>query len=281
MRFEIDHLTQFTYSGPVFIEPMVVRLRPRFDLDQTLLDFSMTVDPQPLGLTESNDLEGNCTVLLWFTDLQERLAIRTRSVVETREKNPFDFLISDTRATRLPVVYPEAQRTLLAPFLRREGSSPSVQGLVEEIRGRTQGQTIPFLTQLNEEIHRRVKPVLRKEGEPLSSEAVLSRGEAACRDLAVLFMECCRTVGIASRFVSGYREVGDDIPDTHLHAWAEVYLPGAGWRGFDPTLGLATCGHHVALASGADPVHAAPTAGTYRGSNITSQIDYTIEIKTL
>jgi len=120
-----------------------------------------------------------------------------------------------------------------------------------------------------------VRPVAAKIYVPIA----LRRKEGACRDLAVLFMDICRSLGLAARFVSGYK-YSPDTPDQHeLHAWAEVYLPGAGWRGYDPSWGLAVADHHVALAAGPAPQDAMPVTGTFRGTDVLSSLDYSVEIE--
>ena len=94
---------------------------------------------------------------------------------------------------------------------------------------------------------------------------MMEQRQGACRDFAVLFIDACRCVGLAARFVSGYQDAYRSMGKRDLHAWAEVYLPGAGWRGYDPTRGLAVADHHVAVAAAADPQNAAPVTATYRG----------------
>ena len=112
-----------------------------------------------------------------------------------------------------------------------------------------------------------VRPVVRPHGAALSPEATWGERTGACRDLAPLFNEVCRLVGLPARFVSGYG-YSDFLDERHLHAWSEVYLPGAGWRGFDPTIGLAVADRHIAVAAARDPEDTAPTSGTYRGTGL-------------
>ena len=105
----------------------------------------------------------------------------------------------------------------------------------------------------------------------MSPEETVARGAGACRDLAVLFVECCRAMGLAARFVSGYAYT-DDVTPAEMHAWGEVYLAGGGWRGYDPSRGLAAGDQHVTLAAAADPVDAAPVVGTFRGDVVNSRL---------
>jgi transglutaminase-like putative cysteine protease len=107
----------------------------------------------------------------------------------------------------------------------------------------------------------------------------MEQRQGACRDLAVLFIDACRCVGLAARFVSGYQDAYRSMGKRDLHAWAEVYLPGAGWRGYDPTRGLAVADHHVAIAAAADPQNTAPVTATYRGSNVEAELITEVSIE--
>jgi len=241
----------------------------------------MSLDPVPSGQTEVNDFDGNVTTLLWFSDLHDRLSIRTQATVETYLENPFNFLITDPECRSVPVAYPNTMVDFLAPYRSGNGGgiSAPVKALVDDVLNLESKETVSFLTTLCREVHRRVTPVLRHEGPPYSPEESLSKGRGACRDLAVLFMEACRSVGLAARFVSGYHEVSQELSGEHLHAWAEVYLPGAGWRGFDPTSGFMVADRHVTVATGATPEHAAPTTGTFRGTGVEAEMAVELRVE--
>jgi transglutaminase-like putative cysteine protease len=139
--------------------------------------------------------------------------------------------------------------------------------------------TVKFVCDLNDWIYRQHEKIVRRDGPAWSPRQTLHEGRGACRDLAVLLIECCRAMNIPSRFVSGYGLRLDQSEDHELHAWAEVYLPGAGWRAFDPSLGLAISDRHITVAVGATPDSAAPTSGTFRG-NAKSSLEAQIEIAT-
>ena len=139
----------------------------------------------------------------------------------------------------------------------------------------------PFLAVLNGRISSGYEVTVREEGDPLPAEETLKSAKAACRDLAMLFIECCRILGIATRFVSGYQQ-GDQVSDRRdMHAWAEVYLPGGGWRGYDPTYGLAVADRHIAVAASATPRLAGPLSGSFRGSGVTSTMETKISLETI
>ena len=124
---------------------------------------------------------------------------------------------------------------------------------------------MPFLTTLTRRLHEEFAHTIREEGAAEPAESTLAARSGSCRDLSVLFCEACRSRGIPARFVSGYEREAAVQEPAHMHAWAEVYLPGGGWRGYDPSQGLAVSTAHVALAAAADPLLAAPVSGTYRG----------------
>jgi transglutaminase-like putative cysteine protease len=139
--------------------------------------------------------------------------------------------------------------------------------LVARLRRQVDDRTIDFLFELCAALHRELRFIARPDGAPWTSDETLLRGEGACRDLAVVFIDACRGVGLAARFVSGYKLELDRIEENaDLHAWAEVYLPGGGWRGYDPSLGLVVADRHVAVAASCEPELAAPTTGSFRGT---------------
>jgi transglutaminase-like putative cysteine protease len=138
-------------------------------------------------------------------------------------------------------------------------------------------QIVPFLGRLAERLSSTWNVTSREHGGPWSALDTLSRRTGACRDLVVLFMDACRSVGLAARFVSGYQQQSADVAHD-LHAWAEVYLPWAGWRAYDPTQGLAVADQHIALAASARPELAAPVVGSFRGTAATATLTASISI---
>ena len=266
MRYRASHETHFRFSSPVFLEPHTIRLRPRSDSWQRLDQFEIQLDPRPSLVAETVDAEGNDVVHVWFSDMTDSLGVRTDFVVETLRANPFDYLVLDDRVLQLPVEYPSDLRMQLAPSVKRvEPADRSVSEFASSVANRSHGHAVRFLLLLSQEISKTHEVILRDAGEPNPAAETLRMRQGACRDLAVLFMDCCRSVGIASRFVSGYQEEAADSGERHMHAWAEVYLPGGGWRGYDPSQGLAVSDRHIAVAASAMPQLAAPTSGTFRG----------------
>ncbi len=269
MRYDFVHSIKYSYSKPVFLEPQTLRLRPRCDSWQNLLAFTLRVDPQPTGLAECIDLDGTSSTLIWFDGLHEALTIDTSFIVDTQHTNPFDYVLSPD-AQILPIHYRLEFADTLAPYLSGIDASPDVKALAEKIGRETSWETTSFLGALTRFLMETISPIVRHEGEPQTPLVTLTQRQGACRDYTVLFLEVCRIVGLAGRFVSGYFGGEPENEKRHLHAWAEVYLPNAGWRGYDPMFGLAVADQHIAVAAAASPSLAAPTTGTFRGTEASS-----------
>ena len=278
MRIAIIHTTRYRYRQPAVLEPHVIRLRPRADGTQAVLDFRLRVQPRPSGWSECLDLDGNAVAQVRFDGLTETLTIAATSTVETRRANPFDFIL-DPAAVELPLQPTGALERALQSYRHRSHPDDSVTAFATSVSREANNQTMSFLTTLARRIAERCRPMVRLEGDPLPPRVTLSEGAGACRDLAVLFIDACRAVGIPARFVSGYYGGPIEADRRYLHAWAEVYLPGAGWRGFDPLQGLAVADHHVAVAAGACPADAAPVSGTLRGVSPDATLDVDLQIE--
>jgi transglutaminase-like putative cysteine protease len=281
MLITIDHSTEYRFTQPVFFEPHQLRFCPRSDGSQRVVRFDLQIDPAPAGMTQSFDLEGNQVTVAWFNELHDRMVVRATSEVETLRENPYDYLVTPLNQ-RLPIGYQRWETALLGPALRRSAVPIHVdpaRELAEQMREASRGEVAPFLARLSETICHRFKVVHREQGSPWPPATTIEQRQGACRDLAVLWVDICRSVGLAARFVSGYHNASEQ--EKHfLHAWAEVYLPGAGWRGYDPTNGLAVTDRHVAVAASADPQHAAPITATYRGNDVEAQLYADVIIET-
>ncbi len=263
--YQISHITTYSYDRPVILSPHVIRLRPRSDAFQRLCQFSLTVSPSPDGRSEIVDLDGNSLIKVWFKEVETTsLSIQTLSQVETLCTNPFDYLL-EPWAAQLPLDYPTSLSRQLQPYLCGQfgsGIDPIATQLAQELWQFSAGNTLAFLSELNQRIYSTCKYTIRETGLPFPPGITWTQQIGSCRDVAVLFMEVCRAIGLAARFVSGYQEGDADSSDRHLHAWAEVYLPGAGWRGYDPTHGLAVAAGYVAIVASASAQSAAPVEGS-------------------
>ncbi|OUC15564.1 MAG: transglutaminase [Alkalinema sp. CACIAM 70d] len=284
MHYRISHTTVYQYSKPVTLQPHLLRLRPRSDGWQTLLDFHLSVSPEPKAISSITDLDGNGLIKLWFDPSQsaEQLTITTQSHVATHQSNPFVYLL-EPWAIELPFDYPKSLWSQLQPYLgRAEGQAsldPVAVELAQEIDEASNGNVAQFLNELNQRIYTECQYTLRETGHPFAAGVTWREKKGSCRDFAVLFMEVCRSVGLAARFVSGYQEGDPDSNDRHLHAWAEVYLPGAGWRGYDPTHGLVISDRHIALVASAIPTYTSPVSGRiHRPGGVQSELTYKLKI---
>jgi transglutaminase-like putative cysteine protease len=277
MQYQIIHKTRYQYDRPVCLAPHIIRLRPRSDGWQTLKDFQLQVTPQPINIAPILDLDGNATIKVWFEQsVVNRLEIITRSGVITHQDNPFNYLI-EPWANRLPIDYPTSLQHQLQPYLGP--ADPIAYQLAQEIWLEAHGNIFSFLNQVNQRIYQQCAQVIREIGEPLPPSITWTEKSGSCRDFTLLFMHVCKAIGLAARFVSGYQEGDPDTTDRHLHAWVEVYLPGAGWRGYDPTHGLAVADRHIALVASAQPQYTAPVTGNVNvAGGATSELAYELTL---
>lgn len=280
MELRIDHKIQYTYSQPVFCEPLTLRFRPRDDPRQKLLEHRLHIDPAPAGRSEYLDLEGNAGATIWFNGLLESLTISATSVVTTLDSSQFEFLLKP-EVLGLPLVYHPEIEPVLQSYRSNAGDSPQTVQLAREIAATANLETVPFVIELNKRINTLCRQIIRPDGDAWAPDVTLTRGEGACRDLAALFIAACRSQGLAARLVSGYHALPDPDQQHHLHAWGEVYLPGGGWRGFDPTCGLAVTNRHVAVAAGLWPNLVMPTYGTFRGLGAESTMTAEVTVATI
>jgi transglutaminase-like putative cysteine protease len=278
MFFEIKHKTTYTYSRPVFLELHHLRIHPRCDGVQNLTCFDSKIEPRPSGSTDGIDIDGNIVANVWFHGLTEILVVQSQAKVNTQYRNPFNYILAE-RAERLPVSYLDPILAYLAPYIVRQNESHYVEQFARHIANLTEWKTLRFLTMLTREISEGFQQTGRSVGAPRSAEDTYLSRSGSSRDLAVLFMDACRYVGIAARFVNGYLENGGADEQLSLHSWGEVYLPGVGWRGYDPSQGLAVTDRHVAIAAAGNPLLAAPVSGTFRGNAVTSELHAEIEIQ--
>lgn len=285
MHYQITHRIIYTYDRPVLLAPHSIRMQPRCDVTQRLHQFSLTVEPEPKRSVDNLDLDGNAVTRVWFPDEPiTSLTIEAMSQVETRRTNPFDYLL-EPWAVRLPIDYPVSLLDRLHPYLTGQfsrlsggGDSAAVQ-LAQEVWEATSGNVVSFLSELADRIYTQCGYRLRENGDALPAGITWRQKSGSCRDYAVLFTEVCRAVGLAARFVSGYQEGDVESDDRHLHAWTEVYLPGAGWRGYDPTQGLATADAHIALVACPTSHQTAPVSGTLKqAAGVSSQMRYNLKI---
>jgi transglutaminase-like putative cysteine protease len=278
MRFDVEHMTTYSYNDPVNLGPQTVRLRPRPDGGFRELGYSLLVDPAPVLRKECLDAEGNLVTRMWFEAATRHLRIVSRITVDTLETDPFG-LVLDAAYRSLPVDYPDDEAGALARYRETRNPESSIRALADETSARAAGDPLAFLAVLNDWIHREIEREIRDDGAAQSPAETLARRRGACRDQTVLFASACRVAGFAARFVSGYQ----DCPalattERHLHAWPEVYVPGCGWSGLDPTRGTAAGATHVPIAAAREPAGAMPVEGSYFGA-ASSRLTFEVRIR--
>jgi transglutaminase-like putative cysteine protease len=277
MRISVEHSTVYRYDFPVYLEPHIFRLRPRSNSDQQLLAFDIQIAPKPAGTTECLDQDGNLALNAWFDAPTRELSVMSRFTVAMLRTNPFDYVLTN-EPLNLPMWYREPLCAALTSYRNDASVAESVKQYAKAAAASTQWNTLSFLVALCRQIFETFRHVTRPCGPPWSSDVTLSAMEGSCRDLAVLFCDACRAMGIAARFVSGYECASATVADSYMHAWAEVYLPGIGWRGYDPSRGLAVSNGHIATAAGFDHDLASPVAGWYSGGS-RSQMEASLRLQ--
>ncbi len=263
MHIHVRHESEYTYDVPVALGPQTLYLFPRMYPYQRLLDYELVIDPKPTQTVRNIDVEGNVQQLVYFNHPTNHLSVTVDIQLQSDEFNSFDFVLFPFETERVPFRYPKTELNFLQPYLEREGVSERIESWARQIAAGAGWQTTAFLMNLSQTI-RQFTYEIREEGAPFLPEQTLTGRRGSCRDYATLFMAACRSLGIAARFVSGYL-FGNPQQEHQLHAWAEVCLPGAGWRGFDPTEGSVVVNRHIFLTSTAKPELAAPISGTYGG----------------
>ncbi len=276
MLFKIKHITHYKYSAEVFLEPHLLSVAPRTDAYQVLKTFDIDVFPLPTVKNAKMGLNNPHDYMLWFEGNTKEFKITVTSMVDVLNPNPFSFVIYPFTATQLPMRYPDVVHGQLIPYFTPITKDEKIQKVAKELMLDIDFQTLPYIAHLTRYLQKnfRIEQV-RPNALPITPELTLEKKAGSHRDLAYLQMALCREAGIATRYVNGYYI--DDEQKEYLHAWVEVYLPGAGWKGFDGTTGMAVGDRHIALTSGAYPSLCSLISGTFRG-NAHSDLETTIEI---
>jgi len=265
-RLNISHITEYQFFAPVTLLQHRLLLRPRESHNVRIESSTLDIYPNHV-LQWKRDVLDNSVVLVNFSGLSDRLRIASNVVIQHYEDNPLDFIVDDY-AVNHPFDYAVAEQIDLAPFLQAvyPADREALRFWLDGLGLQQPMETFTLLDWMNRWITRQFFYQMREEQGVQSPALTLARNSGSCRDFAALFMEACRHLGLASRFVSGYLFTSEaDTGNASTHAWAEVYLPGAGWKGFDPTSGEVVGNRHIATAVARHPEAVPPVAGSFIG----------------
>lgn len=266
MRFSVRHATTYRYSTPIVLAPHVLRLSPR--ASEGVARRSIIVTPAPVEQREELDGDGNTLTRVTFGSAPtSELFIESTFAIETRP--PVVPLVGASA----PLPWPGADTN----------TDPGVAAFARQLAAEAGNDPVAFLNHLCQTMHARADKHVRTEGDAQSPAETLTTWRGACRDYTVLFMAAARSQGLLARFVSGY-QVAAETPDGrfYLHAWPEVFIPGVGWCGWDPTHGIPVGEGHVALYAAPEQAGTMPVTGGFYfdGPTVTSTLDFELRIET-
>jgi uncharacterized protein (DUF2126 family)/transglutaminase-like putative cysteine protease len=283
IQASIYHLTHYKYDRPVTLGPQIIRLRPAVHSRTRVISHSLKVSPSRHFVNHQQDPYGNWLARFVFPEPVREFKIEVDLVADMSVYNPFDFFVEE-QAETFPFGYDDSLAPDLSIYRTTDPVGPKLQAYLATVP-RTKERTIDFLVGLNARLARDIGYVIRMEPGVQTAEETLTIGKGSCRDTSWLLIQILRNLGLAARFVSGYLiqlkpdlvaidgPAGTEHDFTDLHAWAEVYLPGAGWVGLDPTSGLFTGESHIPLAATPHYSNAAPIVGMASAAEVTFDFD--------
>jgi transglutaminase-like putative cysteine protease len=284
MRARLIHSLDYRYTEPVLLGPHRFCLKPRGHGFQRLLDFRLDIAPEPSTFYPLVAASGDEILRARFTGATERFVVRALSVVETQMAPRLQACLEGAEP-ELPYPVGHLNGDLagaLGGWLPNGQHDPAAVDLAQEALMGSDQRALLFLSQLIEIIQDRVKYTQRHVGPAWPAGRTLKERVGSCRDLAMLMIESCRCVGLPARFVSGYHLLEPKPRRYDLHAWAEVYLPGAGWRGFDPSGKGAIDDRYVVLATSSRPPLTAAVTGSFSGPDeVSTTMEWSIEAELL
>ncbi len=267
----LNHVTHYTYDRLINLGPQIIRLRPCPHSRTRILSYSLKIGPEKHFINWQQDPQGNYLARLVFPEKTREFRVEVDLVAEMSVINPFDFFLEEY-AEHVPFTYEAWQRHELTPYLYKAEGGPLLERYLAGI-SREKARSVDFIVGLNARLQQDISYTIRMEPGVQTPEETLAKRSGSCRDSAWLLVQLLRHLGLAARFVSGYLiqltadvksldgPSGPEADFTDLHAWAEVYLPGAGWVGLDPTSGLFAGEGHIPLACTPEPSSAAPVSG--------------------
>ncbi len=269
-RLRIRHLTEYLFPTEVTLNPHRLLLRPREGHDVRIESSKLDITPA-YNIKWQRDVFDNSLAVVSFSGRTNKLIITSEVVIQHYTQAPFDFLLEDY-AVKFPFRYAENEQDDLFAFQQSifVEDRQTVNNWLQQL-GLTGLETFALLVKLNQTISTQFQYRTREEAGVQSPAQTLSLRSGSCRDYATLFIEACRYLGLASRFVSGYLHApATETGNATTHAWAEIYLPGTGWKGFDPTSGVVTGNQHIAVAVARDSESVPPVSGSFVGIGATT-----------
>ncbi|MCB1881182.1 MAG: transglutaminase family protein, partial [Gammaproteobacteria bacterium] len=289
IRVALHHKTDYLYDQLIQLTPHLIRLRPAPHTRTPVHHYSLKVEPKEHFIHWQQDPFGNHVASFTFREKTRRFSVEVDLVVEMVTINPFDFFVEEY-AEHWPFDYEAHLKKDLSPYLELKEQGELLRAWVERVP-RDKRRCIDLLVELNQQLSQDIGYVIRMEPGVQRCEETLSLAKGSCRDSAWLLVQILRNLGLAARFVSGYLvQLAPDMKSldgpsgpeedfTDLHAWCEVYVPGAGWIGLDPTSGLFAGEGHIPLACTPDPVSAAPITGAYLGKKAEVHFEFENSVK--
>ena len=267
MKIRIQHRTTYRYAQPVKFGEHRIMVRPREGHDVHIEASVLDISPAHT-IRWMRDVNGNSLAKVDFLEAADELVFYSELVLDQYDTNPLDFILEDS-AVHYPFVYDPDSLTELAPYmaiLYPRDTAALREWQAQFWKPGEQLETFTLIQRINRHIFETFKYRRRDEPGVQTPAETLKKNTGSCRDFATLLLEACRSWGLAARFASGYMQCeATEAGGASTHAWTEVYLPGAGWKGFDPTSGVMTGAQHVTVAVSRNPENAAPIAGSFKG----------------
>lgn len=263
MNLSITHISEYVYSSPVNLHPHFFRMSPLPYPHVDVTSRSIKSFPEPAGSAWIIDQENNQALHCWYLGKTESLTIETHIQVITKPYNPFSFVYYPLRNHELNALVETPWPDIFSPFLKTEILSEELIFLLENLKQACTG-TSEFVQAIARKIGQECTSQPREKGAPLSADDTWTKREGSCRDLSWLMIQLARTSGFPARFTSGYH-FAPGLNDHELHAWVEVYLPGGGWVGLDPSTGFPIDQAYIPVACSASPESTLPVEGAFSG----------------